>query len=309
MVILVSGATGTQGGAVVRAMLDAGWAVRALIRDADSAPARALAAQGVSLVTGSFEDAAALDAAMVDVDTVFSVQPAPYADPDSERRQARALVDAASRAGVRHLIHSSVSNAGDFRTMAGWAEGRWSRNYWESKADVEAIVRTGGFAHATILRPAFMMDNFALPKAQWMFPDLAQGEILTAVEPETSIALIAARDLGVAVAAAAADPARFGGELLELAGDSLTLPGVAAVLARVKGGPVVARTLDAETLVARGQHGGWVETQQWMNVVGYPARPEVMAAAGLAPTSFADWARDMAVDRCRRMTVVERAPC
>ena len=54
-------------------------------------------------------------------------------------------------------------------------------NYWDSKEDVENTVRNAGFGTFTILKPAFMMDNFIAPKAPIMFPHLPGGEILTAV--------------------------------------------------------------------------------------------------------------------------------
>ncbi|GGC02885.1 hypothetical protein GCM10011494_21740 [Novosphingobium endophyticum] len=294
MMMVVTGATGSQGGAVVRALRGAGLPVRVLVRDPASDAARELAALGADLALGSFGDAASLDSAMAGAASVFSVQPAPFADPDSERDQARALIGAARRAGVDHFIHSSVSNTGDFRTMPGWAEGRWARNYWESKADVEAMVRDAGFPVHSILRPAFMMENFALPKAAWMFPDLAQGRIMTAIAPETRIALIAAGDIGAAVVAVLAEPNAFGGQPLEMAGDWLSPPEIAVILARVTGRGVVASTLDAATLIERGQNPGWVETQIWMNSVGYPARPAMMGAVGLVPTCFAAWAQSAA---------------
>lgn len=174
--------------------------------------------------------------------------------------------------------------------MAGWAEGRWERNYWESKRDAEDHVRHAGFPTYSILRPAFMMDNFAIPKAQWMFPDLAEGKILTAVEPGTPMVLIAAEDIGQVVAAAIADPHRFKGQTIEIAGDLLTLPQIASILTEIKGATVSAWTLDQAILVGRGQHPGWVQSQQWMNVVNYPARPAIMETLGIAPTRFADWA-------------------
>lgn len=290
MTIVITGATGSQGGAVVRALRAEGRPVRALVRDIASPSARALAALGVTLALGDFEDAATLNAALAGADGVFSVQPAPFADRDSERRQGGALIAAARRVGVRHFIHSSVSNTGDFRRMAGWAEGRWARNYWESKADVENAAVAAGFPVLTLLRPAFMMENFAAPKAAGMFPDFAQGEIVTAVGPDTRIALIAAQDIGAAVAAALAAPERYAGQPIELAGDWLTLPEVAAILTQAMGRPVTAHSADPTTLIGQGQSPGWVETQQWMNVVGYPARPEAMAELGLIPTRFASWA-------------------
>lgn len=290
MTVLVAGATGTQGGAVARALLARGHSVRALVRVADSPAAQTLQLQGATLVRADFGDARALETAMIGVVAVFSVQPAPGADPDSERNQVAALVEAARRAGVRQFIHSSVSNTGDFRTMAGWAEGRWARNYWESKADGEAIVSGAGFPGVTLLRPAFLMENFALPKAKAMFPDLSNNEIVTALDPHTRIALVAADDIGTVVLAAIEQPGRFGASALELAGDWLTLRKVAEILTRVTHRQVTPRTMDARALISRGQSPGWVETQEWMNVVGYPARPAMMAALGVQATSFECWA-------------------
>ena len=291
MILLVTGATGTQGGAVVRELLADGHRVRALVRDPAAPAALALAQAGAMLAPGSYENAASLRAALHGADGLFSVQAAPGADRDSERRQARALFDAAIAEQVRHVVHSSVSNTGAFRTTDGWAQGRWEPNYWESKADVERMVRDGPFPVATILRPAFMMENFASPKSAWMFPDLSGGAIRTAVAPDTAMILIAAQDIARVAAATFAAPAAYAGRTIELAGDMLTLPQVAAVIAAVKGVDVVAESCDPETLVAGGQHDGWVQTQQWMNIVNYPARPAEMAALGVAPTRFADWAR------------------
>jgi uncharacterized protein YbjT (DUF2867 family) len=136
-----------------------------------------------------------------------------------------------------------------------------------------------------------MMENFAMPKAAWMFPDLARGAIRTAVAADTPIVLIAADDIGQAVAAAIERPDAFAGQAIELAGDLLTLPQIGAVLGETTGRSIHVATVEGATLIGEGQHAGWVETQAWMNVVNYPARPQEMAAWGLTPTRFADWAR------------------
>lgn len=291
MVTLVTGATGAQGNAVVHALLRRGHRVRALVRDAEGPTVRDLAEAGVEIAVGSFEQPLSLRHAMEGAASLFSVQPAPGEYRDAERNQANALMQAARDARIRHVVHSSVSNTGAFRHMVGWSEGRWDRNYWESKADAEQIMRAADFPVLTLLRPAFMMENFAQPKAQWMFPDLSDGAIRTAIEAETSLVLVAAKDIGQAAAAAIEQPDRFAGLELELAGDLITLPQIAATLSAVKGVPITTGTLDMDVLIARGQHRGWVQAQQWMNVVNYPARPEMMERWGLEPTSFAHWAR------------------
>ncbi|WP_395649768.1 NmrA/HSCARG family protein [Brevundimonas sp.] len=288
--VVVVGATGAQGGAVVRALMARGGEVRALVRDAESAASRALAAQGVVLVTGNLDDGPSLERAMVGAQGVFSVQLYNPRDIPSETRQAGALVQAARAAGVEVFVQSSVSGTGAHRTMTGWSEGRWDRDYWENKAAIERAVLDAGFGSAVVLKPAFMMDNLIAPKAAWMFPDLADGRILTSVESTTEVAFIAADDIGRVAAAAFAEPSRFANAEIELAGDVLTMPEVASTLSQAWGETIRPETRLPEDLIARGQNPGWVKTQTWMNVAGYPARPDGMRLWGIEPVSLAKWA-------------------
>ena len=288
--IVVVGATGAQGGAVVRALTGRGCEIRALVRDPDSVASRALAAQGVVLVAGNLDDAPSLERVMVGAHGVFSVQLYNPRDIPSETRQAGALIQAARAAGVEVFVQSSVSGTGAHRTMAGWSEGRWDRDYWENKAAIERATRGAGFGSAVVLKPAFMMDNLIAPKAAWMFPDLAEGRILTSVESTTEIAFVAAEDIGRVAVAAFAEPSRFANAEIELAGDILTMPEVARVLSQAWGETIRPETRLPEDLIARGQNPGWVQSQTWMNVAGYPARPDVMRMWGVEPVSLAKWA-------------------
>src|SRR5947199_8911673 len=123
--VLVTGATGKQGGAAARALLKAGIPVRALVRNPDRA--RAVRELGAELVVGDLHDPESLAPAMKGVRGVFSVQLPDMAnlDGDSEWVQGRNLVDAAREAGVAHFVHTSVSGAGQHRSAPGWAEARW----------------------------------------------------------------------------------------------------------------------------------------------------------------------------------------
>lgn len=288
--ILVTGATGAQGGAVVDAFLAGGWRVTALVRSPSDAAARRLAARGVELAPGSFEDPASLADACRTADAVFSVQLAIGSPPGSEVAQARNLMDAARRTGVRAMIHSSVS-------ATGWRDGlppalaTDSPLYWDCKEEVERLAQACGFEKLTVLKPAFMMENFVPPKARQMFPDLAQRAILVAMPVDQPLALVAARDIGAAAFAAATRPSIFAGRAVELAGDILSVAGIAEVIGTTIGAPVHVEQRSRDELIARGQHEGWVDSQLWIGRIGYPARPEHQRELGLAPTSFIDWAR------------------
>lgn len=284
--ILVIGATGTQGGAVIESLLKQGQRVRAITRDPQSSQALAMRRRNLDVVFADLDAPETLRSAMDGVTGVFSMQ---HPGPD-EVLHSRTVADAARRAGVRQLVHSSVSGTGFHKTMPGWAEGRWNRAYWDNKWEAEQAVWSSGLTWITVLKPAFMMENFAPPKAASMFPDLSRGQILTAVAPKTRIPMIAAADIGAFAADAFANPERYSGKSLDLAGDRLTLPEIAQILDNATGNTVTARTLTRDQLIARGQFSGWVDMQLWFNEIGYPASPETLREYGMPLTKFHSWA-------------------
>src|SRR5262249_25781255 len=109
-VILVTGATGQQGGATARHLLANGWRVRALPRDPQKPAARVLAASGAEVVQADHDDRASLEAAIKDVYGVFSVQNnwLPNVGLAGELRQGKLIADTAQRADVQHLVYAST---------------------------------------------------------------------------------------------------------------------------------------------------------------------------------------------------------
>ena len=291
--ILVTGGTGAQGGAVIDALLAREAPVRALVRDPASAGARGLAERGVSLVTGDFDDAASLAAAVAGVAGVFSMQNPPrLPDRDAELRAGRKLIEAARKAGVETFVHTSVARAGDQSRFEGWAEGLWWRDYWDSKSGVNAMVREAGFPHWVILKPAYMMDNFTAPKAHWMYPTLeTRGEILTAMASDTRLDLIAAADIGLFAATAFLDPTRFHGQDIDLAAEALTMGEIAQTIGQASGKPVQVRHVTAAEGERQGYSAGLMRSEQWCNVEGYKVDLAKARGHGLALTSFAAFAR------------------
>ncbi|AOS63943.1 NmrA/HSCARG family protein [Actinoalloteichus hymeniacidonis] len=297
--VLVTGATGKQGGAVARALLAAGTRVRALVRDPGSDRAQAVAALGAELVRGDLNDPATLQAATTGVRAVFSVQTPVLDDLDSDGESVRGtnLVRAAYEAGVEQFVHTSVSGAGEHhRTAPGWAEGRWNRHYWESKAVIDDLVREVGFPYWTVLKPAGFMENLL----EWspLFGDWKKTGFITAFAADTRLSFVAVQDIGAAAAAVFADPRRFHGLDVELAGDLLTMTEMAAVLAEVSGRQVDAPVLTSAEAIERGLDPMIVSHQEWLNEVGAPARPEHAHALGLTTTDFRTWAWQSAGPAC-----------
>ncbi len=242
----------------------------------------------MEVVKGDFNDPASLDAALAGVGGVFSMQMGSQpSDPDTEIVTGKALVEAAHRAGVSMVVHTSVARAGDQENFIGWDEGRWEPLYWNNKAAVNEMVKTRGFPHWVILKPALIMEDLVPPMVDFMFPSLAErGRFETAIEPDTRLDWIAAQDIGAFAAAAFADPERFHGHEIDLSADCVTLVEVAAKIAEVTGKPVSALTFSEDELVAQGYHSLMVRGQVWDNVEGYKVDLDAVRSWGVPLTTL-----------------------
>jgi nucleoside-diphosphate-sugar epimerase len=118
-VIVVTGATGRQGGAAAAHLLADGWRVRAVVRDTSTSSASALVRAGAEAAAAAPDDRVSLDAALRGAYGVYSVQPSS----DRELSQGRNVADAAQAAGVEHLVYLSVGGQPANRAIAGSPSG------------------------------------------------------------------------------------------------------------------------------------------------------------------------------------------
>src|SRR5215472_5138593 len=109
--VLITGATGRQGGAVIRHMLPKGWKLKALTRNAAGHEAQSLMRQGVEVVQGDLEDPASFARAIQGVYGVYSVQDFWAVGAKREIQQGKNIAVAAKKAGIKHLVYSSVGGA------------------------------------------------------------------------------------------------------------------------------------------------------------------------------------------------------
>ncbi|WP_030453727.1 NmrA/HSCARG family protein [Herbidospora cretacea] len=287
--VLVTGATGQQGGATARALIEAGVPVRALVRDPSTAKARAVEALGAELVTGDLYDRDSLVAAAQGARAVFSVQMPPMKDDaidfEGERVQAGNLIDAALAAGVPQFVHTAVSGAAQKITKERWAH---LQPYYTTKSGIQDRVREAGFTHWTLLNPGWFMENF-LPSAAYLLPRGVEGGLVTVLKPQTRLSLVAVDDIGRAAAAAVLDPERFHGIELELASDFLTMAEIAAILSKALGTELTAPDLTEEEALAKGMPVWAGTSHERTGAVGQPARPEYARALGIPLTTFEEW--------------------
>ncbi|MER6140343.1 NmrA/HSCARG family protein [Streptomyces sparsogenes] len=274
--ITVLGATGGQGGAVAQALLSEGQGVRAVVRDPAEPRARRLAGQGVELVAGDLFDIASLTAAFDGASAAFAVTTPFESGTDAEVRQGQAIVEAAGRAALPHLVLASVASADRSTGIP----------HFESKARIEEVLAGAGLP-ATVVAPTYFFDN-ALGGLQ----EIAEGVLSLAVPGDTPLQQVARRDLGAVVAAVLADPERWVGRRVEVAGDAPTPRQMAQAIAAAAGGPVTYRHVPLDLVRQASPDMGAMYT--FLTETGYSVDIDALRAdfPGVAWTSFADWAAE-----------------
>lgn len=216
--ILITGATGLQGGAVFRSLRSKGFPVRAMTREPEKREARDLAGSGVEVVRGDLDDPASLMRALEGVYGAYSVQYARHGV-EMEVRQGINLADAAKKSQISHFIYSSV----------GAADQNTGIPHFESKAKIERHVCDTGLPF-TIVRPVFFMENWLAMRGQIELHTLAQP-----LTPDTRLQMVAVDDIGECVSTAFEQPHKFQGRTIELAGDELSMTELAQAFSRITG--------------------------------------------------------------------------
>ena len=258
--ILVAGATGKQGGAVARHLLQAGFKVRALTRTPDSDRATRLQAQGAEIAVGNLDDCASLLRASAGAYGVFSVQN--YWERgvgfDGEIRQGRNLADAAQQSGVTHFVQSTMADAPSFQGV----------DHFESKVAIEQYVDRLRLPR-TFIGTVYFMDNLLDPKmgGPMTFP-LLSGSL----KPSTPFHMVAVEDIGAIVATVFQHPQQFIGEKLNVAGDILTVPQMKDVYRQVMGKQPRAYWIPAWVL--RVLNKEFAQQLQWHNRIGWTFTPQ-----------------------------------
>src|SRR5215475_295487 len=255
-IVLVTGATGRQGGSVIRHMHPKGWKLRALTRDPDSPAAQELVHEGIEVVKGDLENPVALEPATRGVYGIYSVQDFWAVGAKREVQQGKNLADAAKEAGVEHFVYSSV----------GGAERNAGIDHWESKWEIEKHIRKLGLP-ATVVRPAAFMENYYIDQVEI---GILKGKLMDPIRGDKPYQTIAADDIGGFVALAFERPNEFIGAELEIAGSELTNIEAAKVFTRVLGKQVKFRKLPMPMVrLVLGKE--FYEMFRWFNESGFNA--------------------------------------
>ena len=220
--VVVTGATGRQGGAVARRLLRDGWRVRAVTRNPASKRARELGALGADVVKADFDDPATLRAACHGAHGVYSVQNPMISGVDAEMRHGVNVADAAHEAGVSHVVYGS----------AGTGTSDTGVGSWDSKLVIEDHMRRLGLP-LTVLRPMAFMELMTDPG---FFPAASTWHVMPKLMGgDRPVYWLCLDDLGAIAALAFADPGRFIGATLTLAGDVQSIDDCRAIWREVFG--------------------------------------------------------------------------
>jgi uncharacterized protein YbjT (DUF2867 family) len=243
-IIAVAGATGSQGGGLVRAILadrEGPFTARAITRDPTSDKARALAALGAEVVQGDVDDVASLERAFSGAHGAYCVTFFwAHMDPERERAEARNLAQAAKQAQVAHAIWSTLE---DTRKLVPLSDnrmptlrGKYKVPHFDAKGEADAFFTELGVP-TTFLVASFYWDNL-IYFGQGPKPGPDGSLAITFPMGQARLAGIAAEDIGKCAYGIFKRGKEMIGRTVGIAGEHLTGAEMAAALSRALGRPV-----------------------------------------------------------------------
>jgi len=260
--VLVTGATGNQGGAVVDHLLasETEFDVYGLTRDSSSEVAQGLADRGVTMVEGDLNEKASLAPHVAAVDAVFAVTNFWTQGYDAQVQQGQNLAEVATEEGVDQFVFSGVGGH-EKDTGIPHFDSAWEIDQYAQGLDLPL----------TVLQPVFFFQNLEA----FAEDVVEEGQIALPLEAGVSLQMIDTQDVGHAAAVAFENPDEYIGEHVEIAGDELTLSETAAVLSAVTG-----RNVDPVHVPIEDAYDSFGEEFtvmcEWFNDVGYSAEIDAL---------------------------------
>ena len=215
--ILVTGATGQQGGSLARLLLQKKHKVHALTRNTQSTAAQDLRNRGAKILKGDLDDSDSLKRAVKDVQSIF-LMGTPFEDgTEGEIRRGKLMADIAKENNIDHIVYSSVANA----------DKNTGIPHFESKYKVEQHIKNLGIPY-TIIGPAFFMENL-------LGPGLEQGQLALPLSPSTILQQSALENIAEFTALVLERRKPFLGKRIDIASDEVTGEQAAKILSNELG--------------------------------------------------------------------------
>ena len=219
----VTGATGNQGGATARNLVEKGFKVKALVRNPSSPNAQKLIHPSIEIVKGDLDDPSSYKINLKNIDGVFAL----FTFNDGtikEITRGRSLIDAAKEMNVPFILYSSVIGA----------DADSGIPHWESKYNIEQYIANSGIPYA-IVRPASLFQNFFIPDVQ---KRIKKGNLVTPVRKDKIQQFIGTEDIGRICADIFVNKEKFTGRTITIAADEMDMQSAAKLFTDVLGKPV-----------------------------------------------------------------------
>jgi uncharacterized protein YbjT (DUF2867 family) len=275
--VLVTGATGHQGGALARVLLPRGHHVRALTRKPDSAAANELRRLGAEVVAGDLGDRDSVEKAAKGVDVAFIVATPYEKGVEAETAFGKTGLDGVHAAGVPYVVYSSVSDA----------DRKTGIPHFDSKAEIEQHLKGLGIDHS-VIAPVFFSENLMGP---WVAPGLAQGVFASGATADRKLQVISLPEIAEFTALAVEQPQSFRGKRINIASDEPTPIEITRELSEITGRKIAYQQIPLDAL--RKQNADAARMYEWFNQVGYSVDiPKLKADYPQVHwRSFQEWAR------------------
>lgn len=273
--IVVCGATGKQGGAVLEALTQIEkFKIIALSRNPSGETASALKERGIEVRKADLQDKSSLVKAFQGADYVYGVTtpetPKGKIDTRMEREQGINLVDACVENNIKHLVLSTVWYISDEQLAIP---------YVKSKQDIESYLGKSKIPY-TLLRPASFMDELGGP-----YLDIKKNKVIGMADDDAKLPYIACRDIGIFAAKAFENPSKYIGQKINLIGDYLSGTELAGLLSDFTNGKINKHKPPPKWLM-RIFAREWIPLREFFERTGRPPYP---------PKTFE------AIDQCKQL--------
>jgi uncharacterized protein YbjT (DUF2867 family) len=251
--VLVTGATGQQGGRLARLLLERGHHVRAVTRKPDSPASKELRTLGAEVVTSDLGDRGSVERAAKGCDVAYLVATPYEQGVAAETRFGKTGLDGIHAAGVPYVVYSSV----------GDADRNTGIPHFESKAEIESHLKTLGSDYS-IVAPVFFMENLMAP---WIAAGFAQGVMATGILPHRKLQVISLPEIAEFTALAVEQRSVFRGKRVNIASDDPTPTEIAHEISKLGGRDLKYLAVPLEEV--RKQSEDSATMYDWFNRVGY----------------------------------------